>query len=103
MRLVADECLDDRLVQGLRRAGHDVLTVRDAARGADDRVILDLARNQRRALVTEDKDFGDLVVHRGWRGPGLVLVRYSQRDLAAVLARLVAVLDQYGVGADYAW
>jgi hypothetical protein len=48
--------------------------------------------------VTEDKDFGDLIVHHGLRLPGIVLVRYSQRDINAVLHRLVAVVDQHGDG-----
>jgi predicted nuclease of predicted toxin-antitoxin system len=75
MRLLADECLDGRLVQGLRRAGHDVATVREMSEGEPDRVILDRACDERRTLITEDKDFGDLVVNRGLRVPGVILVR----------------------------
>jgi predicted nuclease of predicted toxin-antitoxin system len=96
MRLLADECLNGRLVEGLRRAGHDVVTVRDESQGAGDRTILDRATDERRILVTEDKDFGDLVVHHGERVPGVVLVRYSQRDIGAVLQRLVAAVNQHG-------
>jgi predicted nuclease of predicted toxin-antitoxin system len=82
MRLLADECLDGRLVEGLRRAGHDVLAVRDAWQGGSDRAILDRARAERRTLVTEDKHFGDLVVNRGLSVPGLILMRYAQRDIS---------------------
>jgi Domain of unknown function (DUF5615) len=32
MRFLADECLDGRLVEGLRHAGHDVLAVAGEAR-----------------------------------------------------------------------
>jgi predicted nuclease of predicted toxin-antitoxin system len=96
MRLLADECLDGRLIQGLQHAGHDVLAVRDASRGAGDRAILERARRERRVLVTEDKGFGELVVRRKSRVAGLILVRYSQSDVWAVLARLLAVVDQHG-------
>jgi len=96
MRLLADECLDGRLVEGLRRAGHDVLAVRDAWRGAGDLSILERARRDGRALVTEDKGFGDLVVRRGLSVPGVVLVRYSQSDVWAVLERLLAVMGRHG-------
>jgi predicted nuclease of predicted toxin-antitoxin system len=75
MRFVADECLDGRLVEGLGQAGHDVLAVRDAWRGVGDRAILEGARRERRALVTEDEGFGDLVVRRGLTVPGVVFVR----------------------------
>ena len=47
--------------------------------------------------ITEDKGFGDLVVKRGLSVPGLILVRYSQRDIRAVLERLVAVVAHHGV------
>ncbi len=46
--------------------------------------------------MTEDEDFGDLVVRRGLRVPGVVLVRYSQRDIGAVLQRLIATIHQQG-------
>ena len=62
MRFLADECLDGRLIESLRQAGHDVIAVRDASRGADDRSILESARREGRALVTEDKGFGELIV-----------------------------------------
>lgn len=96
MRFLADECLDGRLVEGLRRAGHDVLAVRDHGRGAGDRSVLESARRERRALVTEDKGFGDMVVRRGASVPGVVLVRYAQRDVWAVLEQLLAVVGQQG-------
>lgn len=98
MRFLADECLDGRLVEGLRRAGHDVLAVRDAWRGIGDRAILEGARREHRALVTEDKGFGELVIRRGFRVPGLVLVRYAQKDRQAVVARLLSVADRHGEG-----
>jgi predicted nuclease of predicted toxin-antitoxin system len=96
MRFLADECLDGRLVEELRRAGHDVLAVRDASRGADDRTILEDARREGRALVTEDKGFGELAVRRGLNVPGILLVRYSQRDVWAVRDRLLAVIGRHG-------
>jgi predicted nuclease of predicted toxin-antitoxin system len=96
MRFLADECLDGRLVEGLRQAGHDVLAVRDAWRGAGDRAILEIARREGRTLVTEDKGFGDLVVRRGLSLSGVVLVRYSQSDVWAVRDRLLAVIGRHG-------
>jgi predicted nuclease of predicted toxin-antitoxin system len=94
MRLLADECVDGRLVAGLRGAGHDVVAVRLASRGASDRSVIEMARREGRVLVTEDKDFGDLVFRHGLRVPGLILLRYVQSDVRAVLARLLAVVDR---------
>jgi predicted nuclease of predicted toxin-antitoxin system len=96
MRFLADECLDRRLIEGLRDAGHDVAAVRDIRLGASDHSILESARRERRALVTEDKGFGDLVVRRGLSVPGVVLVRYSQSDVWAVRDRLLALIGRHG-------
>jgi predicted nuclease of predicted toxin-antitoxin system len=95
MRFLADECLDGRLIAGLRSAGHDVSAVRDDRRGSGDGAVLAGARHESRVLVTEDKGFGDLIVHRGLEAPGLVLVRYSQSDVWALLERLLAVVEEH--------
>jgi len=47
--------------------------------------------------LRKTKASADLVVNRGLRVPGLILVRDSQRDLTAVLQRLVAVIAHYGL------
>ena len=67
MKLVADECCDELLVKGLRADGHDVVYVREVAAGSDDRTVLQLAAGEERVLLTEDKDFGELVVRLGLR------------------------------------
>lgn len=65
MRFVADESCDHRVVTALRDAGHDVLAVAETSRGAPDRDVLVLARRERRVLITEDRDFGQLVFAGG--------------------------------------
>ena len=61
MRLVADENCDFSLVIDLRSAGYDVVSVSEHMTGADDETVIDFARSERRLLITEDKDFGQLV------------------------------------------
>lgn len=58
----------------LRAEGFDIASVRDLCRGARDSDVLALARNERRVLLTEDKDFGELSLHAE-RSPGVVLFR----------------------------
>jgi predicted nuclease of predicted toxin-antitoxin system len=61
VRWLADECVDGKLVAELRTAGENVLYVAEIASGITDGGVIDLARRDRRVLLTEDKDFGDLV------------------------------------------
>jgi predicted nuclease of predicted toxin-antitoxin system len=62
VNFLADECCDAFLVTGLRSDGHDVLYIKEIAPGSDDNVVLQMAAKQQRILLTEDKDFGELVV-----------------------------------------
>jgi predicted nuclease of predicted toxin-antitoxin system len=84
----ADECCDALLVDGLRADGHDVLYVKETAPGSDDETVLQMAAGQQRILLTEDKDFGELVVRLKLPACGIVLVRMNPADTAAKLARL---------------
>jgi predicted nuclease of predicted toxin-antitoxin system len=91
VKLVADECCDAVLVAGLRSDGHDVLYVKEAAPGADDGTVLRLAFDQERLLLTEDKDFGELVVRLGLPARGIILMRVNPAHTNTKLARFRAV------------
>ena len=96
MKLAADECCDALLVSGLREDGHDVWYVMESARGLDDVSILGQVAAEERVLVTEDKDFGELVVRLGLPAYGIVLLRIEPADSHAKLLRLREVLDEHG-------
>jgi predicted nuclease of predicted toxin-antitoxin system len=93
VNFVADECCDALLVEALRQDGHDVVYIKDVARGADDETILQLAAEQQRVLLTDDKDFGELVVRLGLPAHGIVLLRLNPADSNAKLRRLRALLS----------
>ena len=62
MRFLADECCAASLVEALRQDGHDVAYVGETFAGLSDDEVLSHALENRRILLTEDKDFGDLAV-----------------------------------------
>lgn len=75
MRLLADESCDFSVVQALRTAGHDITAATETAKSADDSVIIDLARDEARLLLTEDRDFGQLVFAAAKETAGVVYIR----------------------------
>jgi len=93
MRWLADECVAAPLVAYLRATGHDVLYVAEAVAGLSDAEVIALALSEQRLLLTEDKDFGDLVFRRERSVPGIVLMRVAIASLRAV--RLAAAIAQY--------
>ena len=95
MRWLADECVDAPLVERLRAAGHDVVYVAESDAGATDVEIIRRAHDEGRVLLTEDKDFGELVFRRSQLVPGLVLLRIEPEDHALKWTRLGAVIGRF--------
>lgn len=75
MKLLADENMARQIVDRLRQEGHAVTFVAEAASGSDDKDVLSLAHQQGAILLTDDKDFGDLVVLQRRPSAGVILIR----------------------------
>ena len=70
--------------------GHDVLSAADWFSQASDEALLAFAREEDRVLVTEDKDFGELVFLRGLPHPGIVrLVEMTPMERAHAMRTLI--------------
>jgi predicted nuclease of predicted toxin-antitoxin system len=95
-RLLADECCDGDLVLLLRRAGHDVRYVAEGDAGRSDDEVLRLAFREDRVLLTEDTDFGELVVRLGKPAVGVVLLRLAGEPPAVKAARVELLLEAHG-------
>ncbi len=96
MRWLADECVDAGLVSQLRVAGHDVVYVAEVAPATSDADVMMRAQAEDRLLLTEDKDFGDLVFRRGQSVPGVVLLRIDPAMRTSKSLRLEAAIGRFG-------
>ncbi len=94
MRFLADECCDAALVDALREDGHDILYAIESLRGATDDELLARAFSEHRILLTEDKDFGELVYRLRLPAYGIVLLRFGVADRALKIPRMRYLLDQ---------
>jgi len=93
MRILADENVPGPVVTALRAAGHDVLWAKEDTPGASDLEVLSQADRDGRLVVTLDKDFGELAVHRGLAASsGVVLLRLRGASPGADDARAVGAL-----------
>ena len=96
MEFLADECCDTGLVASLRKDGHDVLYVTEKKAGAIDDEILSDAYKEERILITEDKDFGELVYRFKKPTYGIVLLRVDVQERRIKWSRLKRLIDDYG-------
>ena len=96
MRFLLDENVDIQIGALLTEAGHEVASVgREHPSALGDLEILRIASDERRILLTNDTDFGELIVRRGARHAGVVLFRLSDEALQAKWARLQGVLQDF--------
>lgn len=96
LRFLADESCDFAAVRALRAEGFDVLAVAEAIPGAEDDQVIEHAVREGRLLLTEDKDFGQLVYAAGHASCGIVLIRYTAAARSTLGARIVALVRDYG-------
>ena len=90
MKFLVDVGVGRGVEDFLKESGFDVKTVRDIDPKAKDSEILQIAANERRMIVTMDKDFGDLVYRSGKRHTGILLLRLE----AATGDQKVKVVEQ---------
>ena len=83
MRFLADENVSRLVVERLRAAGFDVASVQETRPGASDKDVLDEASSDDRVLLTEDRDFGELVVRQRLKVRGVVLLELHRLPGAA--------------------
>ena len=96
MRFLADESCDFAVVQTLRAAGHDVLAVAEIAPRSDDQEVIALAARDERILLTEDKDFGQLVYADMRRTGGVVFIRFPAHARTALPKAVLAMINEKG-------
>ncbi|MXV73993.1 hypothetical protein F4Z99_06925 [Candidatus Poribacteria bacterium] len=95
MNLLADESIGKSIVNELRQNGHNVLYIAEFAPSIDDEAVLYQANLNRALLLTEDKDFGELVFRQGLVHMGVVLVRLSGLSLPAKATSISTVLANH--------
>jgi predicted nuclease of predicted toxin-antitoxin system len=96
MRLLVDEGVDKPIVDLLRTTGFDVHYILETHRGIEDEKVLQIANEEDRILLTQDKDFGEMVFRLRKTHLGIILIRLGT-NTSAEKARLVNfALLEYG-------
>jgi len=95
MNILADESVDQPIVERLRADGHDVLAVVEMEPGLPDEDVLTLANQRGALLLTADTDFGELVFRQHRLATGLVLIRLAGLTAATKPAVVSAAIREH--------
>ena len=96
MRFLADESCDFAVVRALRSEGHDVVAVAEISPRSTDTEVIAMARETSRVVLTEDKDFGQLVYASGSPSNGVILLRFPGRARAEISRTILKVIQEKG-------
>jgi len=80
MQFLADESCDFGVVKALRKAGYEIKAIAEMAPGISDDEVAELSVCERRILITEDKDFGQLVYTKSQASCGIIFIRFPAND-----------------------
>ena len=96
MRFLADESCDFSVVEALREAGFDVVSIAEVFPRATDLRVIELAVEDSRILLTEDKDFGQLVYASAKTSAGVVLIRFPTGARQGLPSAVLDVIRRRG-------
>lgn len=93
MRFLADENVSSLVIGRLRANGVEVASMSEMTPGASDIDILEIAAREDRILITEDRDFGELLIRQRQNVQGVILLeldRLSNEAEAELVATVVS-------------
>jgi predicted nuclease of predicted toxin-antitoxin system len=92
--LLADENIPKKALETLKQQGIDIVSVADFSTGLDDKDVIKTAIRENRIIVTFDKDFGELIVKRRLKPPGLILLRLTEISSPEVAGRIKDLIER---------
>src|SRR3989339_1687550 len=95
IKFIIDENLDFSVVLFLRRKGYNTTSIAEDFPSLDDINILRFAFEESRVILTNDKDFGELIFKLKLNSKGIILFRLSDQSSKAKIRVLEILLDKY--------
>jgi len=95
MRFLVDECTGPKVAEWLRSQGHEIFSVFDEARGAEDEEVIQKAYGGGWILITNDKDFGEKVYRERRPHRGVIFMRLEDERAANKVEVLRRLLEGY--------
>ncbi|MEO1636334.1 MAG: DUF5615 family PIN-like protein [Cyanobacteria bacterium J06631_9] len=95
MKFLVDQCTGPAVAKWLRSKGYEVFSVFYQARGAIDSIILAKTYAESWILITNDKDFGEMVYREKRPHHGIVFLRLQNQRSTVKIDALNRVLNKY--------
>ena len=95
IRFVADVNVEKQIVDCLSEKGYDIKWIPDYNCKISDENLLDLANTEKRILITNDKDFGELTFLQRKLSTGIILLRVKGQATNSKVKLIRKLLRDY--------
>ncbi len=96
MKFLADVNIEKSIVDELRILGYDIKWIAEDNPYLDDLSIFIIAQHENRILLTNDKDFGEIVFRQKLIPSGIILFRIKGQDTKEKVKLLKKLLTSHG-------
>ena len=93
--IIIDENIDQKIIQSLIDNNFDILSIKKKSPGISDRDIIRIAKSSKGIVLTEDKDFGELVFSHQITDCSVIFLRYKKPELTEIKKNLIRTLSIY--------
>jgi|ERR1017187_244139 predicted nuclease of predicted toxin-antitoxin system len=94
--IIADENVHASIIKALRENKIDVMSVQEDFWGIEDEKIIQLSKDTKRIILTEDKDFGEWVFAHKVKEISVIFLRYSLDEKDKIKFMLLNLINQKG-------
>ncbi|MBL7159810.1 DUF5615 family PIN-like protein [Candidatus Microgenomates bacterium] len=95
MKFLVDESVEYSLVLYLRNLDFNTLSIAEKFPSLEDEKVLKIANKEKRIVITNDKDFGELVFYQKKKHRGVILFRLREEDASSKICRLDKILKKF--------
>ncbi len=91
--IILDENVETYWIQIIKNKGLDYFSIRENCPGISDKEVIEITRKYKGILVTEDKDFGELLFSHGLEKISVIFMRYDQPNYKQIEKSFVKCID----------
>lgn len=95
MKFLLDENIEGAIVKFLRTLGHDVSYLSEIKPRAKDDEVLNIANEEQRILITNDKDFGEFCFLQHKAKIGILLLRFENENTSDKIITINKIINQF--------
>ncbi|MBC7884890.1 MAG: DUF5615 family PIN-like protein [Saprospiraceae bacterium] len=93
--ILYDENIEEYWINLSKKSGIDYISIRESNFGISDEEVILMALKNKALLITEDKDFGNLVFSHGYQNVSVLLIRYNKPLYSQIESVFLDIIMNY--------